>query len=118
MLTWTSDDNSYTPDAIEQMVRFLCTYPDVDFVYSDAYEIDAEGKVVGMLWVPLPEWLQVKNRVGGSFMYRRGVYRRLATTIRVRYWPRTTTTGSGYLDGSPCSGFSECSTITDITPVL
>ena len=59
------------------MVRFLCTYPDVDFVYSDAYEIDAEGKVVGMLWVPPPEWLRVKNRVGGSFMYRRGVYQAL-----------------------------------------
>ena len=74
LLTWTSDDNFYTPGAIEQMTRFLCTYPDVDFVYSDAYEIDAEGKVVGMLWVPPPEWLRVKNRVGGSFMYRRGVY--------------------------------------------
>ena len=74
LLTWTSDDNVYTPDAIEQMVRFLCTYPDVDFVYTDAYEIDAEGKVVGMLWVPPPEWLRVKNRVGGSFMYRRRVY--------------------------------------------
>ncbi len=77
LLTWTSDDNLYTPDAIEQMVRFLCTYPDVDFVYSDAYEIDAEGNVVGMLWVPPPEWLRVKNRVGGSFMYRRRVYEAL-----------------------------------------
>ena len=77
LLTWTSDDNLYTPDAVEQMVRFLCTYPDVDFVYSDAYEIDAEGKVVGMLRVPPPEWLQVKNRVGGSFMYRRRVYEAL-----------------------------------------
>ena len=74
LLTWTSDDNLYTPDAVEHMVRFLCTYPNVDFVYSDAYEIDAEGKVVGMLWVPSPEWLRVKNRVGGSFMYRRRVY--------------------------------------------
>ena len=74
LLTWTSDDNLYTPDAVEQMVRFLCTYPDVDFVYSDAYEIDAEGKVVGMLRVPPPEWLPVKNRIGGSFMYRRRVY--------------------------------------------
>ena len=74
LLTWTSDDNLYTPDAVEQMVKFLCTYPDVDFVYSDAYEIDAEQKVVGMLWVPPPEWLWVKNRVGGSFMYRRAVY--------------------------------------------
>ena len=77
LLTWTSDDNLYAPDALEQMVRFLCTYPDVDFVYSDAYEIDAEGKVVGMLWVPPPEWLRVKNRVGGSFMYRRRVYEAL-----------------------------------------
>lgn len=74
LLTWTSDDNLYAPDAIEQMVRFLCTYADVDFVYADAWEIDAAGALVGPLNVPPPEWLQVKNRVGGCFLYRRAVY--------------------------------------------
>lgn len=74
LLTWTSDDNFYAPDAIEQMVRFLCTYEDVDFVCADAYEIDADGNVVGTLRVPPPEWLRVKNRIGGCFMYRRRVY--------------------------------------------
>jgi GT2 family glycosyltransferase len=74
LLTWTSDDNAYAPTAIEEMVRFLCTYPEVDFVYADAYEIDADGNVVGTLHVPPPEWLQVKNRVGGCFLYRRRVY--------------------------------------------
>lgn len=74
LLTWTSDDNLYTPDAIEQMVRFLCTYPDVDFVYADAYEMDVAGNVAGMLWVQPPEFLSVKNRVGGCFLYRRAVY--------------------------------------------
>jgi len=74
LLTWTSDDNRYAPDAIEQMVRFLCTYADVDFVYADAWEIDAAGAVVGTLKVPPPEWLKIKNRIGGCFLYRRAVY--------------------------------------------
>jgi GT2 family glycosyltransferase len=74
LLTWTSDDNYYAPDAIEQMVRFLCTYGDVDFVYADAWQIDVDGEVVGNLRVPPPEWLEVKNRVGGCFLYRRAVY--------------------------------------------
>lgn len=74
LLTWTSDDNLYTPDAIEQRVRFLGTYPDVDFVYADAHEIDQDGRVVGVLWVEPPDWLRVKNRVGGCFLYRRAVY--------------------------------------------
>ena len=77
LLTWTSDDNLYAPDAIEQMVRFLSTYPDVDFVYADAHEIDKEGRVVGVLWVEPPDWLRVKNRVGGCFLYRRRVYETL-----------------------------------------
>jgi GT2 family glycosyltransferase len=74
LLTWTSDDNLYTPDAIEQMVTFLDTNPGVDFVYADAWEIDGAGAVVGSLRVPPPETLQVKNRVGGCFLYRRSVY--------------------------------------------
>ena len=74
LLTWTSDDNRYTPDAIEQMVTFLNTNPDVDFVYTDAWEIDGAGAVVGRLRVPPPETLEVKNRVGGCFLYRRSVY--------------------------------------------
>jgi GT2 family glycosyltransferase len=74
LLTWTSDDNLYAADGIEQMVRFLCTYPSVDFVYADAYEIDPDGDVVRMLWVPPPQYLAVKNRIGGCFMYRRRVY--------------------------------------------
>jgi len=77
LLTWTSDDNLYAPDGIEQMVRFLCTYPSVDFVYADAYEIDAEGCVVRMLRVPPPQYLAVKNRIGGCFIYRRRVYEAL-----------------------------------------
>ena len=74
LLTWTSDDNLYAPDAIEQMVTLLCTHLDVDFVYADAHEIDAAGKVVGPLRVEPPDWLRVKNRVGGCFLYRRSVY--------------------------------------------
>jgi GT2 family glycosyltransferase len=74
LVTWTSDDNYYAPNAIEEMVRFLSTYPQVDFVYADAFEIDAVGKVVGMLRTKPPRWLTVKNRVGACFLYRRVVY--------------------------------------------
>ena len=77
LLTWTSDDNIYAPTAIEEMVRVLCTFPQVDFVYADAFEIDADGRVVAHLTTPPLETLRVKNRVGGCFLYRRKVYETL-----------------------------------------
>lgn len=35
LLTWTSDDNRYMPNALATMVEFLEAHSDVDLVYSD-----------------------------------------------------------------------------------
>src|SRR3989338_3726440 len=39
-LTWTSDYNQYLPTALEEMLRFLESRPDVDFVYTDMYVLN------------------------------------------------------------------------------
>lgn len=41
-LTWTSDDNTYNPDAIEQMMRFLDENSKIDLVYCDYLKINEQ----------------------------------------------------------------------------
>ena len=86
-LTWTSDDNYYTEDAIEEMVRFLQVYPQVDFVYAENYVVD-EGNTTwrgGTVRRNEPaESLAVDNFVGACFLYTR----RVSETIG-RYNPKT-----------------------------
>ena len=74
LLTWTSDDNRYAPGAIEAMVRFLQTYPTVDFVYAESWEVDEAGDVIGRWPTKPPTSLKRDNGVGGCFLYRRNVY--------------------------------------------
>lgn len=74
LLTWTSHDNYYAPNAIEHLVRYLCTWPNVDFVYSDYRIIDQEGAVRGYVSTQPPVFLAKENVVGAYFMYRRSVY--------------------------------------------
>jgi hypothetical protein len=78
-LTWTSDDNYYERDAIEEMVRFLETYGDVDFVYADSFVIDDEGNAAQHAPVfrtgPVQS-LERDNFIGACFLYRRAVYER------------------------------------------
>jgi hypothetical protein len=86
-LTWTSDDNYYAEQAIEAMVRFLKTYPSIDFVYAENY-IVSEGQTT---WKggtvrrnEPPESLATNNYVGACFLYTRKVYETIG-----RYNPKT-----------------------------
>jgi glycosyltransferase involved in cell wall biosynthesis len=45
--SWTSDDNYYSLDAFEELVRLLEQDPDVGFVYTDYTLIDDSGKITG-----------------------------------------------------------------------
>ncbi len=78
-LTWTSDDNRYAPDAIERLVSFLASYPDIDFVYASSFVLDE----VGLGWTERiqtakpPEFLVEANGVGACFLYRRKVYQEI-----------------------------------------
>ncbi|MEW6378190.1 MAG: glycosyltransferase [bacterium] len=74
LLTWTSDDNFYAPEALECMVRFLEAHPAVDFVYADYSLVDEYGHVLQSVPVPPPERMLVGNGVGACFLYHRRVY--------------------------------------------
>lgn len=75
LLTWTSHDNYYVPQAIETLVRYLCTWRDVDLVYSAYRIINAEGDVApNVNYLPPPWELPYHNTVGAYFLYRRAVY--------------------------------------------
>jgi hypothetical protein len=75
-LTWTSDDNYYAANAIEEMVRFLQTYADVDFVYAESYLLDedVESSTPQIRRILPPEHLKIKNEIGACFLYTRKVH--------------------------------------------
>jgi len=76
-LTWTSDDNEYLPDAIQQMVAFLRDHQGADFVYADYRMLYAESGKLERKRLPDHIDLSVKNCVGPCFMYTRKVYQKI-----------------------------------------
>lgn len=77
LLTWTSDDNWYAETALERMVGFLHSHPDVDAVYADYTIVAADGRPLRVEAVQAPENLAVKNCVGACFLHRRKVFAEL-----------------------------------------
>jgi glycosyltransferase involved in cell wall biosynthesis len=75
--SWTSDDNLYHPEALEEMVRVLDSSPDVDFVYTDITHIDENGEFIRHVPARPPEMLIVEDAVGACFLYRREVHEAL-----------------------------------------
>lgn len=75
LLTWTSDDNWYAPEAIQEMVAFVVQNPQVGLVYADLWLVDEEGRMTELNALP-PEHLETQpwNGVYACFMYRREVY--------------------------------------------
>jgi glycosyltransferase involved in cell wall biosynthesis len=73
-LTWTSDDNLYTSDALETMASHLDAHPLCHFVYADYWEFDEDGIVGVRKHLCSPSQLMETNCVGACFMYRREVY--------------------------------------------
>jgi len=75
LLSWTSHDNCYAPGAVEELVRQLCSAPEVSLVYSAFRHIDDEGRVdPRIVYLPPPWYLPSVNCVGPCFLYRRSVY--------------------------------------------
>lgn len=72
-LSWTSDDNLYISDAIEQMVDYLEGHPDVAFVYADYWLIDDHGDIMRRVRAGPPEHLREYCAIA-CFLYRRDVY--------------------------------------------
>jgi len=72
LLSWTSDDNIYFPNAIETMATVLET-TDVDFVCACSDAIDDDGKVTGRMVSRSADFLLIDNCVGACFLYTRYV---------------------------------------------
>ena len=97
LLTWTSDDNYYAPDAIERMAGFLRRHRAVSFVYTSMHIIDDDGAPMHPPLRPAlpPDELRAQNCVGACFLYTREVYRDIGDYSRAAvlvedydYWVR------------------------------
>ncbi|MEJ5376950.1 MAG: glycosyltransferase [bacterium] len=76
-LTWTSDDNCYRPQALDEMVAVLESHPGIDIVYTDYSNIDDEDNLLGRVTISDPELLLRGNAIGPCFLYRRRVYEKI-----------------------------------------
>lgn len=72
-LTWTSDDNLYEKNALEEMCRVLNAEPEVGLVYCDYNEIDENGQIICEIRTSDVNKLCYVNCVGACFMYRSSV---------------------------------------------
>ncbi len=68
--TWTSDDNLFHENALEEMSSILDNSPDIGLVYTDYTLIDDHGKVGARLYQEPPEFLPIRDCVGACFLYR------------------------------------------------
>lgn len=73
--TWTSDDNLFLPNFLEEMSRYLDEHPEVGFVASDEQRIDINGNVYANISLPdkLQLILPLNCYIGASFMYRASI---------------------------------------------
>lgn len=73
-LIWTSDDNRFRPNAIEELTNFLEQNSAVGLVYADCVIIDEYGQYVQDYPGEPASSLVYLNALGGCIMYRRSVY--------------------------------------------
>jgi glycosyltransferase involved in cell wall biosynthesis len=105
-LTWTSDDNEFLPQTIEELLRFLQANPDIGFVYTDVivrYLETGETQLRRFSDINLEK----ENNIGACYLYTREVYRavgdydprfewvedydywvRIAKQFQVRHYPK------------------------------
>ncbi len=72
LFTWTSDDNTFEPEAIEVMVSELLDN-DVDLVYANYQLIDDKSEITGKRTVGQPKDIFLDNIVKACFLYRKEV---------------------------------------------
>ncbi len=74
LLTWTSDDNEYLPDAIERMVAALRSSREAGFVYADYYALYEDSGRTELRRLPDQGDLAMGDCIGPCFLYTRRVY--------------------------------------------
>ena len=72
LLTWTSDDNIFLPDAIGIMAEAL-EQENVYMVCADVDTINSDGDIIGHLIPYNEENMLIQDTVGACFMYKREV---------------------------------------------
>jgi glycosyltransferase involved in cell wall biosynthesis len=79
LLTWTSDDNCYRPEALATMRAYLDTNPAVDLVYTGYTVIDDDDRPTksGPPGAGPLRDLPFRNVVGACFLYRRTIHEQL-----------------------------------------
>lgn len=73
-LTWTSDDNLYFPNALEELLGALQGPRPADVAYCDRYAIDEDGRRTGRWFSGSADYLAVMQIVGACFLFRREVW--------------------------------------------
>ena len=71
--SWTSDDNSYKPEAIENMVNVLNNRPDIDLVYADYSMINMDGTLIRKVQNADPDEIKFRCVVGACFLYTKKI---------------------------------------------
>jgi len=77
LLTWTSDDNLYHPNALDILVDFMKANRRFDIVYTGFSYVNDEGKLIRRHPALPAEELTYRNTVGACFLYRRIVYEKV-----------------------------------------
>lgn len=85
-ITWTQDDCWYETHAIETMVEFLRDHHHVALVYTDYWDVDADGAPLRYQSVSDPENILLEDVVRVSFLFRRDVYETIGPQD-VRFYP-------------------------------
>ncbi|MFA5165767.1 MAG: glycosyltransferase [Candidatus Paceibacterota bacterium] len=77
LLTWTSDDNWFDPEAIKTMALALQKNPLTSFTYCDYFNVDEKGKIIKKISVGSYDKLQAVNCIGACFLYKREIYEKI-----------------------------------------
>ncbi|MDR1687069.1 MAG: glycosyltransferase [Clostridiales bacterium] len=75
--TWVSDDDFYFDNAIEKMVSFLNSRPDVAFVYANCLIIDINNVIISERVSKPPYELFDDNYVGCCNLYRKEILEKI-----------------------------------------
>lgn len=71
--SWTSHDNIFKPNALEEMVNVIERDKELVMVYADYTNIDSEGNILGEVCLQGPDNLLKGNVCGACFLYRADV---------------------------------------------
>ena len=74
LLTWTSDDNRFLPDAFQIMKQYFEEHSSAYMVHAKMHGIDEYGVHRQELDLNYGDNICVQNNVGACFMYKREVY--------------------------------------------